>query len=161
MRKTNFPTRGDSFKLGCACRSQESVGELLNGEHHAQAYYLKIREARGTFGHSHSELMAGSARGGSGRFHRNMGNRLLDRQPLYHAAQAKREYCEWHVFAPKFTIDGIVKGKVLDFSWSQDGGHAGTGTFTLSGDGNSFHGTWFHTTGQGEQTQGTWVGRRK
>ena len=59
------------------------------------------------------------------------------------------------------TIDGIRKGNVLDFSWSQGGSHVGTGTFRLSGDGNSFAGTWVLTTGQGEQTGGTWTGRRK
>jgi hypothetical protein len=59
------------------------------------------------------------------------------------------------------TIDGIAKDNVLDFNWSQAGGNVGTGTFKLSGDNNSFAGSWFHTSGQGEQTQGTWTGRRK
>ena len=58
------------------------------------------------------------------------------------------------------TIDGMVKNKVMTFSWSQAGGYTGTGTFTLSGDGNSFNGKWFSTGEQGD-TQGFWTGRRK
>lgn len=61
-------------------------------------------------------------------------------------------------------INGTVNGGVLHFKWTQDGGFAGTGEFTLAPDGNSFSGTYHsdpHPQLTPEYREGYWVGFRK
>jgi uncharacterized protein YraI len=58
------------------------------------------------------------------------------------------------------TISGEQKGKVLRFSWAQADGVRGVGKFTLSGDGNSFEGSYGYADNP-EVAQGSWNGTRK
>jgi hypothetical protein len=54
-------------------------------------------------------------------------------------------------------IEGTVTGSTLRFTWRQED-RSGTGSFTLSADGNRFDGTW--TADAGDPREGTWIGQR-
>ena len=63
------------------------------------------------------------------------------------------------------TIDGTVTGAVLTFNWTQTGGYAGTGHFTMAADNNSFAGDYATTVNPGGALSaslltGTWTGTR-
>ena len=57
-------------------------------------------------------------------------------------------------------ISGKISGKVLRFAWSQTDGVAGAGKFILSGDGQSFEGSYTFTNNP-DNVEGSWNGSRQ
>ena len=55
----------------------------------------------------------------------------------------------------KGKLSGTVSGRVFTYTWSEDGGYSGTGTFTLSPDPHRMDGTY---TSNSDGSRGTWVG---
>jgi hypothetical protein len=61
-------------------------------------------------------------------------------------------------------INGTVSGGVLTFTWNQDGGFTGTGSFTLAPDGGTFAGGYRSDPNPAltpDLLVGTWQGQRR